>query len=43
MNAIFAAHFAGEIAAVTEEGGEALLSRRVAALDDVNAKCCATR
>jgi hypothetical protein len=34
MKAIFAAHFAGEIAAVTEGGGEALLRERVAALDE---------
>ena len=34
MNAIFAAHFASEIEAVTEHGGEAVLRERVAALDD---------
>jgi hypothetical protein len=33
MKMIFATHFAGEIAAVTEDGGEALLRERVAALD----------
>ena len=31
---IFATHFASEIAAVTEDGGGALLRERVAALDD---------
>ena len=33
MKMIFATHFASEIAAVTEDGGEALLGERVAALD----------
>ena len=34
LNAIFAAHFASEIEAVTERGGEAAVRERVAALDD---------
>lgn len=34
MKAIFAAHFASEIAVVTAVGGEGLLRERVAALDD---------
>lgn len=34
MNAIFAAHFASEIEALTERGGEELLRGRVAALDE---------
>ena len=34
MKAIFAAHFASEIAAVTKDGGDALLRERVAALDE---------
>ena len=34
MQTIFAAHFAGEVAAVTEDGGEALLRERVASLDE---------
>ena len=34
MKMIFATHFAGEIAAVTERGGEGVLGERVAALDD---------
>ena len=34
MKMIFATHFASEIAAVTEDGGDALLRERVAALDE---------
>jgi hypothetical protein len=34
MQMIFAAQFASEIAAVTENGGDALLRGRVAALDE---------
>jgi hypothetical protein len=34
MKMIFATQFADEIAAVTEDGGEALLRERVAALDE---------
>ena len=34
MKMIFATHFASEIAAVTEDSGDALLRERVAALDD---------
>ena len=34
MKLIFAAHFASEIAAVTEDGGDAMLRQRVAALDE---------
>jgi hypothetical protein len=34
MKAIFAAHFASEINAVIERGGDAVLRERVAALDE---------
>ncbi len=34
MNAIFAAHFASEIEAVTEYGGEVAVRERVAARDE---------
>ena len=34
MQMIFATHFASEIAAVAEDGGDALLRERVAALDE---------
>ncbi len=34
LQMIFATQFASEIAAVTEDGGDALLRERVAALDD---------
>ncbi len=34
MKMIFATHFASEIAAVTEDGGEAMLRQRVAALSE---------
>ena len=43
MKMIFATQFASEIAAVTEDGGDALLRERVAALDEDQRHCCARR
>ena len=34
MQMVFASHFVSEVAAVSDDGGDALLRERVAALDD---------